>query len=44
MNDPQTWTVVWGLTVGVGVAWAQEGKEGKIVTKKRITIKKSICL
>ena len=29
MNDPQTWTTVWGLSVGVGVGWAEEGKGGK---------------
>ena len=22
MNDPQTWTMVWGWTVGVGGGWA----------------------
>ena len=29
MNDPQTWTTVWGWSVGVGVGWAEEGKGGK---------------
>ena len=32
MNDPQTWTTVWGLTEGAGVGWAEEGKGGKIWT------------
>ena len=26
MNDSQTWTTVWGWTVGVGVGWEEEGK------------------
>ena len=26
MNDPWTWTTVWGWTVGAGVDWAEEGK------------------
>ena len=32
MNDPWTWTTVWGLTVGAGHEWAEEGKEGKTHT------------
>ena len=32
MNDLWTWTTVWGLTVEVGVGWAEEGKGGKIGT------------
>ena len=32
MNDPQTWTTVWGLTVGAEVGWAEEGKGGNIGT------------
>ena len=32
MNDPWTWTAEWGLTVGGGVGWAEEGKGGKIGT------------
>ena len=32
MNDPQTWTTEWELTVGVGVGWAEEGKGRKIGT------------
>ena len=32
MNDPWTWTIVWGLTAGVGLGWAEEGKSGKIGT------------
>ena len=37
MNDPWTWTTVWGLTVGVrdergGVEWMEEGKGEKIGT------------
>ena len=31
MNDPRTWTAVWGLSVGVG-GWAEESKGGKIGT------------
>ena len=30
MNDPCTWTTVWGLTVGAGVCWMEEGKGGKL--------------
>ena len=30
MNDPQTWTTVWELTVGAGVGWTEEGKGGKL--------------
>ena len=32
MNDPWTWAVVWGLTVGVGLGWVEEGKEGNTGT------------
>ena len=32
MNDPWTWTIVWGLTVGAGVGWVEEGNGGKIGT------------
>ena len=32
MNDPWTYAMVQGLTVGVGVGWAEEGKGGKIGT------------
>ena len=32
MNDPRTRTTGWGLTVGVGLGWAEEGKGGKIGT------------
>ena len=32
MNDPQTWTKLWGLTVGAGVGWAEEVKGEKIRT------------
>ena len=35
MNDPWTWTTVWGLTEGVGVGWVEESKGGK----SRITVK-----
>ena len=31
MNDPQTWTKGWGLTVGAGgQGWAEEGKGEKL--------------
>ena len=30
MNDPGTWTAVWGLTVGAGESWAEENKGGKL--------------
>ena len=42
MNDPWTWTTVWGLTVG-GQGWAEEGKGGKSGTLLivNITIKKT---
>ena len=30
MNDPRTWTTGWGLTVGAGVSWVEEGKGGKV--------------
>ena len=30
MNDLQTWTTVWGLTVGARLGWAEEGKGGEI--------------
>ena len=29
MNDPWTWTMLWGFTVGAGVGWAEEDKEVK---------------
>ena len=32
MNDPWMWTTVWGLNVGVGVGWDEEGKRGKTRT------------
>ena len=32
MNDPWTWTTVWGLTVGLGVGLVEEAKGGKIET------------
>ena len=32
MNDPWTWTTMWGPTVGVKVGWTEEGKGGKIRT------------
>ena len=32
MNDPWTWTTVWGWTVGVGSSWMAEGKGGKLGT------------
>ena len=31
-NDPHTWTMVWGLTVGAGGSWVEEGKGGKTGT------------
>ena len=30
MNDPWTWTAVWGLTVGGGVGWAEGEKLGQL--------------
>ena len=30
MNDPQTWTAVWGLTVGAGGGMGGGGQRGKI--------------
>ena len=30
MNDPQTWTTVWEVTVGSGVGWAKGAKMGKL--------------
>ena len=32
MNDPWTWTTGWGMTVGTGGGWGEEGKGGKIGT------------
>ena len=35
VNEPWTWTTVWGLTVGAGVGaegWAEKGKGGEIGT------------
>ena len=32
MNDPRTWTPVWGLTVGVGGGLGGGGQRGKIGT------------
>ena len=29
MNDPQTWTTVWGLTVGVGGGMGKVGQRVK---------------
>ena len=29
MNDPQTWTTVWELTVGVGGGMGRGGQRGK---------------
>ena len=29
MNDPWTWTVLWELTMGMWVGWAEEGKGGQ---------------
>ena len=29
MNDPWTWTMVWGLTVGAGCGLSGEGQMGK---------------
>ena len=26
VNDPWTWTTMWGLTVERGVGWVEEGK------------------
>ena len=30
MNDPRTWTIVWGWIVGVGVGWVEKGKGEKL--------------
>ena len=30
MNDPQTWTMGWGLTVGAGDGLGRGGQRGKI--------------
>ena len=30
MNDPWTWTTVWGLTVGTGGRLGRRGQRGKI--------------
>ena len=30
MNDPGTWTTVWGLTVGVGGGLGKGGQKGKL--------------
>ena len=32
MNDPWTWTMGWGWTVGTVAGWVEEGKGGKIGT------------
>ena len=32
VNDPWTWTMVWGLLWEQGMGWAEEGKGGKIGT------------
>ena len=32
MNDPWTWTRVWGWTMGVGVGWTGESQGGKTGT------------
>ena len=32
MNDTMAWTIVWGLTIGVGVGWVERSKGGKIGT------------
>ena len=41
MNDPWTWTMVWGLTVGVGSGLGRGGQRGKNWDNyKRITVKK----
>ena len=29
MNDPWTWTVVWGWTVGVGIGLGRGGQRGE---------------
>ena len=42
MNDPWAWASVWGLIAGVGMGLAEEGKEGKIRTTVRITVKKIV--
>ena len=39
MKDPWTWTTVWGLTVGAGVGWAEEGQMGKNWKNCNIIIK-----
>ena len=40
MNDPQIWTMVWGLTVGTGEGLVEEGKGEKWDNCNVITIKK----
>ena len=35
MNDPQTWTTVWGLPEGVWGGWVEGGKGEKIGTTVR---------
>ena len=41
MNDPQTWTTVWELTVGAGGGMGRGGQRGESWDKcNRITIKK----
>ena len=35
MNDPWTWTTVWGLTVGAGGGLGRGGKGEKIGTTAR---------
>ena len=41
MNDPQTWTTVWELTVGAGGGMGRGGQRGKNWDNcNRITIKK----
>ena len=32
MNDPWTWTIGWGWTMGLRVGWPEEGKGGEIGT------------
>ena len=40
MNDPRTWTTVWGLTVAVGIGMGRGGQRGKTWDNyNRITIK-----
>ena len=41
MNDPQTWTTVWRLTVGMEYGLGREGQRGKNWEDcNRMTIKK----